>query len=805
MSSPPRRVALAWGALAALTVASVALVAARFRLQPDVVALLPDAGEAEALRRYVRGFGGADLGAVLVRGEPEEAATAAREIADELRKKEAVRSAADRVDASRTLDPVLAFRHAGSLADAKLAEVLTPGGMRERLRESRAMLLAPASGGLADRIAEDPLRLSQLVFENQGVTAGVRTQADGAFANDDGTARLVLVAARGQALKGKDARAFVAQAEEVLGPARAAHPGLEIGLTGGHAIGAAMERMIEGDLRRSTLLASVVASALFVLLFRRVRALLAVLPPLLLGTLWTAALAGLVPGGVSAIAIGFMSVVVGVGVDTGVHVYAALLDARRAGLPPREAAAAARRETARPVLVAAVTAGAAFAALGLSGVSAMRQLGLLCAAGEVLTAMAIVAVTPEVGALLERGPPPPARLQRWTRAAAWLTGTRARAAVVAVAAALPVVALPILGGPSAGDAIVALRPTGLEPLEVQRRIFEAFGGRSGQWVVLVGDRSRDEAMARADRLADALAKLPEHVEALDALAAILPAPATQAARFDARDRLDLPAKAAELEKALVEIGFAPEPFAPALAAMRAPRRELLSVEDLAGGLGGLLLDRFLGKDGDEHLAAVYVRPREGAEHASAVEAAVREVDPGARVTGYARLERTLKETLAADLPRVGLVASALVLVALVGALRRPRDVLLAACVVVSEIAIVLAALRVLSVPLHVYDALVLPVLLGVTVDEGMFLLHRAGRSAGPDAIRDTLASEGPPIAATALTTAAGFASLALCRFDGLRDLGRVGALGSVIGLFVALLVVPAGLRLLGGGAAPPKS
>ena len=35
------------------------------------------------------------------------------------------------------------------------------------------------------------------------------------------------------------------------------------------------------------------------------------------------------PAGLSAIAVGFMSVVVGVGVDTGVHVYAALLEARR--------------------------------------------------------------------------------------------------------------------------------------------------------------------------------------------------------------------------------------------------------------------------------------------------------------------------------------------------------------------------------------------------------------------------------------------------------------------------------------------
>ena len=101
----------------------------------------------------------------------------------------------------------------------------------------------------------------------------------------------------------------------------------------------------------------------------------------------------------------------------------------------------------------------------------------------------------------------------------------------------------------------------------------------------------------------------------------------------------------------------------------------------------------------------------------------------------------------------------------------------------------------LGIPLHAYDALVLPVLLGITVDEGMFLLHRARTTTDPDVIGETLRHEGPSIAATALTTAAGFGALAFCDFDGLADLGKVGAIGSTAGLLVALVVVPAGLRL----------
>jgi hypothetical protein len=105
----------------------------------------------------------------------------------------------------------------------------------------------------------------------------------------------------------------------------------------------------------------------------------------------------------------------------------------------------------------------------------------------------------------------------------------------------------------------------------------------------------------------------------------------------------------------------------------------------------------------------------------------------------------------------------------------------------------------------VYDALVVPVLVGITLDEAMFLLHAAraaegtgdGKETDPAAVtRRALDAQGPLVTATALTTAAGFAALFACSFEGLRDMGAVGVLGVLLGLVAALVVVPAGLRVL---------
>lgn len=788
---------LAYAALAVLSIASFVAITLRLRLDPNVAALLPDSGNAAAMKRYVRGFGGGDLGVVMIKGEdPDENAKIAARLAEDLRARPSVEQAADRVDTSHTLDPMLAWRHADGRARERLAAALTPEGMRRRLAETRAMLLAPGSSAMADVIAQDPLRLAQVVFESADVGAGVRTQPDGAFATDDGKMCLVLVKPKGQALRGEDARAFVADVSAALDPLRAAHPSVTFGLTGGHAIAAATEAMLERDLTISGTLSMVLASVVFALLFRRVRALLAVMPPLLLGTIWTAGCAAALPGGLSAIAVAFMSVVVGVGVDTGVHVYAALLDARREGHAPAEAAAIARKRTARAVLFAATTAAAAFAALAMSDIRAVRQLGILCAAGEVLTAIAIVLVTPEIGRLLEKGPPPPPQPARWTGVFAWLTGTRARAAVLALVAMAPLAALAVAGAPPLAEAIVAIRPKKMAPLQVQQQVFDAFGGKRGQWVVLVADRDLDAARARGDRIAERLAAMKEDVESVDSLSALAPAESTQRERLAARDALDLPAKADELAKALAEAGFSVDRFEDALAAMRKPSEALVHLDDLRGRPSTILMTRYLGKDGDDQLVGIYVRPRDGKDAVAHIEAALRAQDPAAVLTGYTRLEASLRESLSHDIPRIAVVAAILVVLALAASLRSARDVLLAAMVVACEVAAVLLLLRVFHIPLHAYSALVIPVLLGITVDEGMFLLHRArSEGAGPHVIASTLRDEGPPIAATALTTAVGFGSLAFCDFDGLRDLGLVGAIGSTVGLLVALIVVPAGLRL----------
>jgi predicted exporter len=353
---------------------------------------------------------------------------------------------------------------------------------------------------------------------------------------------------------------------------------------------------------------------------------------------------------------------------------------------------------------------------------------------------------------------------------------------VLVVAVLPVPILLWVGGPPVSEVLVALRPADLVPLAVQRDIQERFGGGGGQWVVLSVDKDPEQARTRADRVTEALDPLAVRGVVVDALTTFAPSRTTQAERLRVRDKLDLPSLRPRLAEALEAEGFDLEACAPSLEAFTHPSQEL---HDSTGQ--DFVTARHLAQDSGETLVATYVRlPRDAQGE---VLAAIGQGDANAMVTGYPFLERGLRRTLARDLPRVGLAALGAALVTLALGLRSVRGVVLAFVVLAVELLWVTMVMRVCGLSWHLYSALVLPVLVGITLDEVMFLLVGANRD------KDVLVKQGPLVATTALTTAAGFGALMVCRFDGLREPGAVGALGAVLGLVAALAVVAAGLRV----------
>ena len=137
------------------------------------------------------------------------------------------------------------------------------------------------------------------------------------------------------------------------------------------------------------------------------------------------------------------------------------------------------------------------------------------------------------------------------------------------------------------------------------------------------------------------------------------------------------------------------------------------------------------------------------------------------------------------------LACALVLVAAVLVLvsRPRRDALLVMCPLLLAGALTVAAMVVLGIPFDFANVIALPLLLGIGVDNGIHMVHRARSAACPGGVLATSTTRA--VLTSALTTICGFGSLAFSPHPGMAGMGAVLAIGLAATLVCTLVVLPA--------------
>ena len=173
-----------------------------------------------------------------------------------------------------------------------------------------------------------------------------------------------------------------------------------------------------------------------------------------------------------------------------------------------------------------------------------------------------------------------------------------------------------------------------------------------------------------------------------------------------------------------------------------------------------------------------------------------EAVPGATLTGLGVVGYDVEHSVRHALPLVVAVAGAGVFVLVYLAFRSVRDALLALLPVVFGKAVLLGYMSVAGESLNLANMAAMPLLIGIGVDYGIFLVSvsklSSKRAESPAVFRGRIGSSLHAIIMTVCTTALGFGSLALTSVPAVQSLGRliaVGVAGSLAGAVFLLIPI----------------
>jgi predicted RND superfamily exporter protein len=184
-------------------------------------------------------------------------------------------------------------------------------------------------------------------------------------------------------------------------------PDLSCAYTGRYQKRVEQQQLLIADTSRATALALSLICAFLLLYFLRLRPVLIVLAPLILGTLATMSIARLIFGDLN-ILTGFLgAVLMGLGVDYGIHLATRFYAHRAKGLDPKEAMCATLATTGRANLWAGLTTMIALGSLAVSDFRAFREFGVIALIGMATIQLAYLIALPTLVFALD--PTPPAR------------------------------------------------------------------------------------------------------------------------------------------------------------------------------------------------------------------------------------------------------------------------------------------------------------------------------------------------------------------------------------------------------------
>lgn len=670
---------------------------------------------------------------------------------------------------------------------SKFVDSLQPATIQQGLEKSMERLKA---GSFRDEqmLAIDPLGVLAPALRQLGASNMEQTFS---LSSPDGTVRLVLAVTNQDDLGAHASQAMMRQVDDFNRRVLAAWTGPKpkVLVTGRTAFVGELSQKMRSDVLGTLFLSAALVSVVFWLGFRRVRPLFAIMHVLLLCCVAAVGFGGLVFHELNMITIGLCSILIGLGVDFGMMLYAIYEVARDAGETHEQAVATALRSQGRSVIFGALTSAAAFLCHMLSGCPGFIQLGALIAFGILFAGLFMMTVF-FVSISREHRPRRTDPLRH--AAAHFVHWMFAHYHAVWIASGAVLAALTLFAVSPCGTLRFDANPRTLEPPgsaagHALRLLAEKMPGFGEQLIVLLETQSAAETQAGWSALKTGWVPQVEQGR-LKRVSMFAGALTLNAARVEANARrlasVDLSAAGRAFQETLARTDGQPlfargDALLHGLAAVAAGHREPLDWRHALAprSCWWFLLDQFFGAD--PNITEGYVTPLAPITTLDEKENLRKLLESHAggvayHISGWSYTLQDLVPWAKGKLLELSAAIIAFNVLLLAFLYRRVFPLFVLMLSLALSIGALLASLKLFGVALNVFNVLAFPLVIGVGVDYGIYVVI-AMRTAGD--VERSVGTIVKPVLLSGLTAVAGFGSLAFAENPALRGLGVVSALG----------------------------
>lgn len=621
---------------------------------------------------------------------------------------------------------------------------------------------------------------------------------------------------------------------------RPGFPGVQVGLTGGEVIASDEMFTTHQDAKKASKYALAGVALLFILFYRGVIKPLLAMFTLVVGIAWSLGYTTLSVGHLNIISVVFTTILIGLGIDFGIHILCRYREERRLGRDDQAAMQITLQHTGKGNVAGAVTTAIAFGAMSFTSFVGIIELGIIAAGGILLCLLAMVLVLPALIHLEERWRQPvyllPPRVARRDELSEQIYSHFK----VIIAVSLAVL---IGAGVLARDLyfdynLLHMQARGIEAVEYEMKIIN--NAQRASWNAAVIADTLEEAeekyqiiktlptVGKIESILSAIpANQPDKIAEIKKIAPLLDGFKVASAdekfsltalnqtldniRFKLRkkekeraddDVFTASEEARRLKEALGQTapatattrlaGFSQKLFADYRMKMSDLKRSAhptpVTIEDLPEDLK----TRFMSDDG-KFLLLIY--PRINIWERAAMEQflfEMRQIHP--QVTGNAVHMFEATQLMIDGYIHAGLYALIAIVIYLLITLRNLLAVLLVLLPTLAGAVLTAGLMALIDMQFNLANLVILPLILGIGVVDGVHIVHRYREKtdSGANVISK---STGQAVLLTSLTTMIGFGCLMVADHQGVYSLGVVLTLGVGSCLVTSVTLLPALMKL----------